>query len=329
MKASEKNMNERTDENRNERAPAGGAGNTSAADGRPAKRRKVREQILRYIVITLGCFCLGAGIALFLDPNKLAPGGISGVAIILNKFVPKISTGLWMLLLNIPLLIVGLVVFGKDFLFFTVYATVMLSAATDLIAWLFRLFWQVPLTDDLLLAALFGGLLSAAGLGLVFRNNCTTGGLDIAVKLIHKKYRYVSVGVIFLIIDFLVAGISAIVFRSLDIGLYACIGILVYSLLMDVVIYGGNGAKLVYIVSDAPDRIAARLLSELDVGATNIEGMGAYTGERKKVILVAVKKHLYPRLRDIVREEDPAAFMIVGAAKEVYGLGFRSHHDEL
>ena len=90
MKASEKNMNERTDENRNERAPAGGAGNTSAADGRPAKRRKVREQILRYIVITLGCFCLGAGIALFLDPNKLAPGGISGVAI--NLF-PKFRRG--------------------------------------------------------------------------------------------------------------------------------------------------------------------------------------------------------------------------------------------
>ena len=297
---------------------------------RPAdKKRKVLQLIARYLVITIGCFSLGAGIALFLDPNKLAPGGLSGVAIILNKFVPQVSTGMWMLILNIPLLITGLVVFGKSFLFSTVYATVMLSVATDVVSWLFRLFWKVPLTDDLLLAALFGGMLCALGLGLVFRNKCTTGGLDIVVMLIHKKCRYMSVGILFLIIDFIVAGISAIVFRSLDIGLYACIGIIVYSLLMDVVIYGGNGAKLIYIVSDKPAAIAQRLLTELEVGATYVEGVGAYTNDRKKIILVAVKKHLYPRLRDIVREEDTSAFMIVGSAKDVYGLGFRNHQDEL
>lgn len=292
------------------------------------KRPKWTALLTRYAVITAGCILLGAGIALFLDPNRLAPGGISGVAIILNKFIP-VSTGLLILLLNVPLLVIGGIKLGGRFLISTTYATIMLSLSTDLIGWIMELCGTARATDDLFLAALFGGVLCALGLGLVFRCQCTTGGLDIVVMLIHKRWRHLGVGKIFLIVDFLIAGISALVFRDLRVGLYSCFGIAVYSILMDFVVYGGSGAKMVYVVGEHPQAVKRRILTELEIGVTDLAGVGGYTGADKTVLLCAVKKHLYPRLRDIVREEDPAAFMIVGDAHEVYGLGFRSHHDEL
>lgn len=291
-------------------------------------RQKIIKGVVRYVAITLGCLCLAAGIALFLNPNNISTGGVAGIAIILNKFIP-VSTGLLILILNVPLLIIGLIVFGKDFLFSTVYATVVLSLATDLITYLGTRFGIVPLTDDLFLAAIFGGILSALGIGTVFRFKGTTGGLDIVVMLIHKKYRYMGVGSIFLIADFLIAGVTAIVFRNLGVGLYSCVSVIVYSVLMDRVVYGGNGAKFIYIVSDCPEKIMARILSELNIGATYIEGVGAYTNKSKQIIMCVVKKHIYPNLRDVVRDEDPAAFMIVSAAQDVYGLGYRSHHEDL
>ena len=289
---------------------------------RAQRRQKIRAEIVRYLLITLGCVLLGAGIALFLDPNSIAPGGISGVAIILNKFIP-LNTGLLIFLLNIPLLLIGLIKFGKQFLFNTVYATIMLSLATDLISFVMERTNMtavsaltgetlIAATGDLFLAAVAGGVLCAVGLGLVFRCNCTTGGLDIVVMLIHKKWRHLGVGTIFLIVDFVIAGVSAIVFESIEIGLYAAVGIAIYSVLMDVVIYGGNS-----------------ILTELEIGVTGFDGVGEYTGEKKKVLMVVVKKHLYPMLRDIIREEDPDAFMIVTSAKEVYGLGYRSHQEDL
>ena len=306
---------------------------------RAQRRQKIRAEIVRYLLITLGCVLLGAGIALFLDPNSIAPGGISGVAIILNKFIP-LNTGLLIFLLNIPLLLIGLIKFGKQFLFNTVYATIMLSLATDLISFVMERTNMtavsaltgetlIAATGDLFLAAVAGGVLCAVGLGLVFRCNCTTGGLDIVVMLIHKKWRHLGVGTIFLIVDFVIAGVSAIVFESIEIGLYAAVGIAIYSVLMDVVIYGGNSAKFVHIVSDMNETIKNCILTELEIGVTGFDGVGEYTGDKKKVLMVVVKKHLYPMLRDIIREEDPDAFMIVTSAKEVYGLGYRSHQEDL
>lgn len=313
-------------------SPTSGRDRRAELPSRPlppaGRRRTMKELFVDGIIITLGCLALAAGIALFLDPNSLAPGGMSGVAIILNKFIP-VNTGLLLLILNIPLLIIGLIKMGKQFLFSTVYATVMLSLLTDLISWIAGQFGVTAVTEDLFLSALFGGILSAIGLGLVFSRNGTTGGLDIVVALIHRKWRHLEVGKIFLVVDFLVAGASALVFQNLEIGLYAAFGILVYSILMDVLLYGGHGEKFVYIVSENPDGIRSRILVELDIGVTDVEGVGGYTGLAKKILLVAVRKHLYPNLRDIVREEDPAAFMIVTEARAVYGEGFRSHHEEL
>ena len=203
----------------------------------------VKTRAKRYCLITAGCASLGAGIALFLEPNRLAPGGVSGVAIILSRFVP-LHTGLLMLLLNIPLLVLGGVVFGRHFLFSTVYGAVMLSVFTDLIDYICGRFGVAGATQDLFLASVFGGLLTAVGLGLVFRCDSTTGGLDIVVRLLHAKLGNVSVGFLFLAVDFAVAGVSAVVFRSPETGMYATVTILLYSFLTDVVIAGRRGKRM-------------------------------------------------------------------------------------
>lgn len=283
------------------------------------------KNIAKFLLITLGSVIGGSGVSLFLSPHNLAPGGVSGIAIILANFIP-VSTGIIVLCLNVPLLIVGLIRFGKEFLFSTVYATIVFSLSIDGCTWLFRTL--IPPTHDLLLSALFGGALSAVGLGLVFRNGCTTGGTDIVVKLLRARYRHIKTGALFLCVDLVIAAISGIVFRDLEIVMYASVAIVVNGVVMDFVIYGGNEAKLVYIVSDFYEAIAERVLKELDIGATYLDGSGAYTNREKKIVMVAIKKHLYPKLRDIVKELDPGAFMIVSSAKEIYGEGFQDHLKE-
>ncbi len=202
----------------------------------------VKTRAKRYCLVTAGCASLGAGIALFLEPNRLAPGGVSGVAIILSRFVP-LHTGVLMLL-NIPLLILGGVVFGRRFLFSTVHGAVMLSVFTDLIGYICGRFGAAGATQDLFLASVFGGLLTAVGLGLIFRCDSTTGGLDIVVRLLHAKLGNVSVGFLFLTVDFAVAGVSAVVFRSPETGMYATVAILLYGFLTDVVIAGRRGKRM-------------------------------------------------------------------------------------
>lgn len=140
-------------------------------------------------MITLGGVIGGAGLSVFLEPHNLAPGGVSGIAIILGNFIP-VPTGTLVFCLNIPLLALGLWKFGREFLFSTVYATIVFSASIDGAAWLFGPL--IPVTDDLLLSALFGGAVSALGLGIVFRMGCTTGGTDIIVKILRSRYRHIK-----------------------------------------------------------------------------------------------------------------------------------------
>ena len=276
-------------------------------------------------MITLGGVIGGAGLSVFLEPHNLAPGGVSGIAIILGNFIP-VPTGTLVFCLNIPLLALGLWKFGREFLFSTVYATIVFSASIDGAAWLFGPL--IPVTDDLLLSALFGGAVSALGLGIVFRMGCTTGGTDIIVKILRSRYRHIKTGALFLIVDLTIAIISGIVFCDIELAMYAAVAILVNGVVMDFVIYGGNEAKLVYIVSEHFEEIAARALQTLDIGATYLHGTGVYTNAEKKIVMIAIKKHLYPKLKDIVREADPRALMIVSGAKEIYGEDFQDHLKE-
>ena len=286
----------------------------------PGKHHGIRRA-LDYVVMTLSAAVYGMAVGLFLDPNMLAPGGVAGLAIILNRVV-HVETGTLVLIMNIPIFLFGLWKFGIRFMISTIYSTFMASMFINL-------FGRCPaVTQEPLLAALVGGGLSAVGLGITFRTGSTTGGSDIIVKYLRQKMPFLKTGLIMLTIDALVVTASAIVFGDVERALYAGISVGVTSFVLDLVLYGRDGAKLIYIISDHPGEIAARLLKELDVGVTYLEGSGAYSGREKQVIFCVLRKHLSPRAEAIVKEEDPQAFLIVTNATEIYGEGYKSYFGE-
>lgn len=284
--------------------------------------KKKGKKLLNYILMTGASFCYAVGISLFVEPNNIASGGVTGIAIILNKAVGG-STGLWFFLINIPILIVGMWKFGLKFLMSTVYCTTIISLFTDLLSR-----YGSPLTGDVLVATIAGGMLTAIGMGGVFKAGATTGGMDIVVKLCKLKFPYMKTGSLFLIMDFLVVLCSAFVFRDIDRAFYSAMEVFVTSTLLDLVLYGKDGAKLIYIISDKSEQIAARLLDELNIGVTYMEGQGAYSGREKKVIMCVTRKQTAPRAEEIVKEEDPETFMIVSSASEIYGEGYKSYFSE-
>lgn len=285
-------------------------------------KKKIGKKVMGYVLMTLACFCYAVGISLFVEPNNIASGGVTGIAIILNKAIGG-STGIWFFVINIPILLIGMWKFGFKFLMSTVYCTTIISVFTDLLSR-----YGSPLTNDVLVATIAGGMLTAIGMGGVFKAGATTGGMDIVVKLCKLKFPYMKTGSLFLVMDFLVVLASAFVFRDIDRAFYSAMEVFVTSTLLDLVLYGKDGAKLIYIISDKSEKIAARLLDELNIGVTYMEGQGAYSGREKKVIMCVTKKQIAPRAEEIVKEEDPNTFMIVSSASEIYGEGYKSYFSE-
>ena len=300
-----------------------------------------KEKVLRilkdYSIITLGCIIYSLGVAIFLDPNKIAPGGVTGIATIINsvlngKVISGLNintnlTGILIIAINVPLFIVGAIFFGKKFTISTVYATVVSSLLIEL--WNFA-FSSLPPFTDLLLSALVGGAMFGIGLGLIFRMDSSTGGTDIIIKLLRRKFRYIKTGFISFLIDFIIMGIAFAVFRDFNLACYTLIAIVVFTVLFDLVLYGGNSAKLLYVITTEEKSaiICEKILKDLDIGATYVEGQGAYTGESRRIIMCAAKNYMYPKIRDIVKDIGPHAFMIVSSAKEIYGEGYKDHFDE-
>lgn len=287
------------------------------------KKKAFKERFIDYIIITAGSLIFAAGVSLFLDPNDLAPGGVSGIAIIISHFWQPVNVGIIIIILNIPIMIIGVIKFGFRFLLSSIYAVAVSSAAMEILS---RTVGAV--TDDRLLAAVAGGALQAIGIGLVFRAGATTGGTDIIVRVLRLKFRYLKTGTLFMFIDGVIITVSGIVFKDLNVALYAALALTVYMAVFNAVLYGGDGARLVYIISPAKEKIAERILNELDAGATVLEGKGAYTGQKKEVLMVVLRMRSLPEARDIVREEDKGAFMIVSRATSVFGEGFKSHDEE-
>ena len=282
-----------------------------------------RKRIREYLIITFASLIYGVGTSLLVDPNNLAPGGMTGLAIVLNRLV-GIGTGMWFLLLNIPILVVAIWKFGIRFTISTVYATAMISIFTDLCT---RFFGRYVI-HDMILAVTFGSAMTAVAIGLIFKCHATSGGTDVIIKLLRLKYPHIKTGVLYILTDMIVLIIAAFVFNDLAAAMYSFLSVMVVSAVVDFVLYGRDGAKLIYIISDRPEIITARLLTELDIGVTHVFGKGAYSGEEKKVIMCAIKKRLSPLAEDIVREEDPNAFMIVSSASEIFGEGYKSYFDE-
>lgn len=280
-------------------------------------KKSFRQKCMDYLTITAASVIYAVAVSLFLDPNSLAPGGVTGIAIIMNR-ITGLETGTWMFAINIPILVIGMWKFGWRFILSTLYCTMAMSYITNFLA------PMGALTTDPLLAALVGGSLMAVSLGMVFKAGATSGGTDIIVKLLRLRLPHLKTGLLFLLTDAVIVTASAFVFQDIDTALYAGLVVFVNSILLDVVLYGRDSAKMFFIISDCHEMIGKRLLEEMDISATYIAGQGAYSGNDKKVILCIVKKQMSPKLEEIVKQEDPRAFTIITSATEIYGEGYKN-----
>lgn len=275
-----------------------------------------------YALILLGAVVYGLAFNLFLEPNNISPGGLSGIAMIIRSLTNIFSIGTIIVVLNIPLFLAGWRKLGKAFVIKSLLGMLASSVMIDLLNHL------PPVKTDSLLAAIYGGLLMGAGLGLVLLSGATTGGVDIAARLLKLKFRNVSMGRLILLIDFLVAVLSGIAFSDINRALYSIIALYVSSIVMDGVIYGFEFSKVAYIISDDYNKMADAISQKLQRGATFLNGTGAYTGKDKKVVLCVIKRQQVAELKDLVREVDPTAFLIITEAHQVIGDGFDSHYKE-
>lgn len=277
--------------------------------------------IKQYGIILFFSFVYALGISLFLAPNNLAPGGISGLSIIISYYT-NISYGLLYGIINIPIIILGIYKLGIKILLPTIITVILTSSFSNLLS------YYPPVTNNLLLSALCGGTLVSLGLSMFLKNGSTSGGVDIIVRILKLRYPHIETGKLFLIIDILVVIFSAIAFKNIEIALFATVAVVTSSIVMDKILYGTDGAKLIFIISDHEEQIASALLLDLDIGLTYLDGFGAYTQAKKNIIMCVTRKQAFPKLQNTVRNIDDNAFMIVSSASEVLGNGFKSHYTD-
>jgi uncharacterized membrane-anchored protein YitT (DUF2179 family) len=278
-----------------------------------------KQFFIDYAQIILGAFLGALAYPMFLVPNNIAPGGITGAATIIN-YLFKFPVGVTSLMLNIPLFIVGYKSMGKRFVFRTLFATIFFSLLIDML--------KIPLvTEDELLASLFGGGLLGLGLALILRGNATTGGTDLIARMVHKRFPVISIGLFLLIIDFIVV-FAAGVTMGMKQALYAMLTVFACSKALDAVLAGIDTNKVCYIISKNNDAIKKRILEDMERGVTVFDAEGGYSGENVSMLLCVVNRLEIIRLKEIVRLEDHKAFLFVMNAHETLGEGFRALVEE-
>jgi uncharacterized membrane-anchored protein YitT (DUF2179 family) len=274
----------------------------------------VQREIFSYLMLLIGCGLVALGFNLFLLPNKIASGGVAGLSIIVHD-VLGIAPAYTQWALNIPLFIAGVLILGRTFGVKTAVGSVVLPLFILLTSWL-----ETP-THNPLLGSLYGGLVVGLGLGLIFRGGGSTGGTAIAGQILHRKLE-ISLGTAMAIMDGTVI-IAAGFLISFENALYALIGLYVTSKTIDIVQTGFQTSKAAFIISNEPDKVAAAILHVLDRGLTRLEGRGGYTGQERPVLLVVVGQSEVAKLKALVRDADPNAFVIISDTAEVLGEGFQ------
>ena len=266
--------------------------------------------------ISVGCVIFALGFDLFLDPNNLNAGGISGLAMLLVRLIGVGSVGTVTILMNLPLFVIGGMKIGKKFFVGSLIGMVVSSVALDVLTLL-----PIPEVDPLL-AALYGGVICGLGLGMVFTTGGSTGGSDIIVRLLKLKMRHVPIGTINIVFDLTVAALTGIAFQDISRTLYSGGAIFVCGQVVDAVVYRFDYSKVALIITREHEAVADVIGKKLDRGATYLYGEGSYSGEARKVVLTAVKRQQVPDLKRLVVEIDPDAFIIVQEAHQVLGDGF-------
>ena len=278
--------------------------------------KKGQRTILWFGKIIAGCLLFALGFDMFLEPNGLNAGGISGLAMILVHVLGFGSVGAATALMNLPLFLAGGLKIGKKFFVGSLVGMVTSSLALDL-------FSRLPVLEtEPLLASLYGGVLCGIGLGVVFATGASTGGSDIIVRLLKLRFEHVPIGTINIVFDLVVAVLTGIAFMDMSRALYSGVAIFVTGQVIDAVVYRFDYSKVTLIISPEHERIAQRIALELDRGATFLHGEGSYSHKDTKVVLTAVKKQQISELKRLVVEIDPNAFIVVQEAHQVLGEGF-------
>ncbi len=293
--------------------------------------KKILNFLKVYGIITFGAAITALAINIFLVPYKIAPGGLSGLATVLYYISSgRFPVGTTMLIINIPLFIMGYKFIGRHFFIRTLYGTIILSVIIDLSeAYMSDLAKKLLVnevgsasTPDILLYSIIGGFLSGIGLGLVLKMEATTGGTELAAKLLNRPLKNLTIGQILLGIDALIILFAIIVFNSVIIGLYSLVSLFITTKIIDAMVEGVDYARAVLIVSEHQEIIAKRIISEMDRGVTELKGRGVYSGKDKNVLLCVLSRNEIQHLKEIVHAIDASAFMILADVREVLGEGF-------
>ena len=275
-----------------------------------------RRILLDFLGITLGGIVYALGFDLFLRPNLINCGGLSGLALIVSELTGFQAVGVIVLLCNVPLYLLGWKCLGRHFFLWSLWGMLVPSVMIDVLAFL------PGVRTEPILAGLYGGVLTGAGLGLVFLRGASTGGTDLLARLVKRKLRRAPVGKILFAFDCLVVTLTGVVFHNVDKTLYSAVTLFVMSAVLDALIYGCNDSGVAMIISERHQEIADRIEAQLNRGATLLQGTGAYTNAAKTVILCAVPSNQMAQLQKVIWAMDPDAFVIVQKARQVLGKGF-------
>lgn len=279
-----------------------------------------QAEIKNFLLITLGTVLTAVGIYFFKFPNNFSTGGVSGISILLGKLVPFLSPAVSMWAINLILLLIGFLFFGRGFGLMTAYCSMLYSFLT----WLFEVIYPMtaPFTDQPFLELCFAMMLPAVGSAILFNCNASTGGTDI-VAMILKKYTSLDIGKALLVSDALIAFSACFVF-DIRTGLFSLLGLIIKAFVVDSVIESINLCKYFSIVTSCPDAICDYIIREMNRSSTVIDAIGAYSHENRKVILVACRRSEAVRLRQYIKTVDTKAFMFITNTSEIIGKGFRT-----
>lgn len=287
--------------------------------GHGKRENKIFRYVTDILLIIVANSIYALGVNMFVSPNNIAPGGVTGVSVIISSITP-IPVGVLIAGINIPLIILGFIFLNRKIMIKTLISVAVLSVMTDVVM------VNIPVyrveEGNGILAAIFGGLLMGFGLGLNYMRESTTGGTDIINKIVTRFRPTVRLGKLVLITDSFVVAFGFIVYKDFDVIMYAIISIFVQSKIIDIMVYGGQECKFMMIFSEHSDKISEQLLSK-NFGVTLLKGEGAYSRSEREVIALAVHKSDYVRVRRMIKETDPKAFVIITGASEVLGEGFQ------
>ena len=279
---------------------------------------KPLRTVAEYFVIFVGSVVYSLGVHCFISPNNIAPGGVTGIAIILAEFLP-IGIGTLILALNIPLIVVGFILLHKQTMIKTLVSVALITVFTDL-AELYIPVYKAGF-GEAITAALFGGAFMGVGMGLTYRCDGTSGGTDILTKVIRRFFPDLKLGGIQAFLDIVVVALGLLVYRDVNVVLYAAVAIFVQSKIIDTIVYGSQESRFILIFSKNSEKIAEELI-RTKRGVTFLNGEGAYRHEKVRVIATAVHRSAYSRVIRSIHEIDPNSFVIVTTAGEVMGEGF-------